>query len=142
MVAHQYFAGGRCRHRSLPDRKVFGLRNTRGPGRQNNLPVFHQHHFSTATTVTTSRIPTLDNQGRKSALLRIGCAMWLISAKGAVRLPTPTGRLVDILSSRRRSEEQTSELQSLMLNSYAVFFLKNKKPITHYTHPITNPMSY
>src|SRR3546814_7945786 len=27
-----------------------------------------------------------------------------------------------------RSEEQTSELQSLMRNSYAVFCLKNKKP--------------
>src|SRR3546814_9223612 len=30
----------------------------------------------------------------------------------------------------RRSEEHTSELQSLMLTSYAVFCLKKKKPYT------------
>src|SRR3546814_6474451 len=30
-----------------------------------------------------------------------------------------------------RSEEHTSELQSLMRNSYAVFCLKKKKPQTH-----------
>src|SRR3546814_3104862 len=36
-----------------------------------------------------------------------------------------------------RSEEHTSELQSLMRISYAVFCLKKKKPITQPT-PITN----
>src|SRR3546814_3679089 len=34
---------------------------------------------------------------------------------------------------RRRSEEHTSELQSLMRISYAVFCLKKKKKIQHYT---------
>src|SRR3546814_3061608 len=33
----------------------------------------------------------------------------------------------------RRSEEHTSELQSLMRNSYAVFCLQKKKPPTHHT---------
>src|SRR3546814_2947643 len=33
-----------------------------------------------------------------------------------------------------RSEEHTSELQSLMRNSYAVFCLKNKKTNTHASH--------
>src|SRR3546814_9999863 len=33
----------------------------------------------------------------------------------------------------RRSEEHTSELQSLMRNSYAVFCLKKKKKLTHST---------
>src|SRR3546814_1743849 len=33
----------------------------------------------------------------------------------------------------RRSEEHTSELQSLMRISYAVFCLKKKQPITHYS---------
>src|SRR3546814_5795347 len=37
---------------------------------------------------------------------------------------------------RRRSEEHTSELQSLMRISYAVFCLKKKKPhISHSYHP-------
>src|SRR3546814_10140442 len=35
---------------------------------------------------------------------------------------------------RRRSVEHTSELQSLMRNSYAVFCLKKKKPNTTHTH--------
>src|SRR3546814_3683736 len=39
-------------------------------------------------------------------------------------------------SSQVRSDENTSELQSLMRNSYAVFFLKNKKPNT--STPIHN----
>src|SRR3546814_9250400 len=34
---------------------------------------------------------------------------------------------------RRRSEEHTSELQSLMRISYAVFCLKKKKTLTQYT---------
>src|SRR3546814_8260374 len=42
------------------------------------------------------------------------------------------------LVNQSRSEEHTSELQSLMRNSYAVFCLKQKKTIIHpkeYTHP-------
>src|SRR3546814_9142481 len=37
-----------------------------------------------------------------------------------------------------RSEEHTSELQSLMRISYAVFCLKKKKPTKHTTHYTTN----
>src|SRR3546814_3406030 len=40
---------------------------------------------------------------------------------------------------RRRSEEHTSELQSLMRISYAVFCLKKKKTNIHNTHMITHP---
>src|SRR3546814_1694425 len=35
---------------------------------------------------------------------------------------------------RERSEEHTSELQSLMRSSYAVFCLKQQKRTTHYTN--------
>src|SRR3546814_5627414 len=41
----------------------------------------------------------------------------------------------------RRSEEHTSELQSLMRNSYAVFCLKNKTTkeiVSHYIHTYNN----
>src|SRR3546814_2518063 len=42
-------------------------------------------------------------------------------------------------ASRRRSEEHTSELQSLMRISYAVFCLKKKKKIIyHYKHALHN----
>src|SRR3546814_10292020 len=39
---------------------------------------------------------------------------------------------------RSRSEEHTSELQSLMRISYAVFCLKKKKTITHYYDHLHN----
>src|SRR3546814_1022791 len=39
----------------------------------------------------------------------------------------------------RRSEEHTSELQSLMRISYAVFCLKKKNQTTHHTTPLTLP---
>src|SRR3546814_6650658 len=39
-----------------------------------------------------------------------------------------------VVSERMRSEEHTSELQSLMRISYAVFCLKNKINMKKYTH--------
>src|SRR3546814_9011638 len=42
--------------------------------------------------------------------------------------------LIDIVISRTRSEEHTSELQSLMRNSYAVFCLKKKTKQTLLTY--------
>src|SRR3546814_9238634 len=45
---------------------------------------------------------------------------------------TPAGGVtVAVLTSRSRSEEHTSELQSLMRISYAVFCLKKKKRLIH-----------
>src|SRR3546814_4956846 len=43
--------------------------------------------------------------------------------------------LRQFLGERHRSEEHTSELQSLMRNSYAVFCLTKKIPIKHYRPP-------
>src|SRR3546814_7387396 len=43
-------------------------------------------------------------------------------------------------NARRRSEEHTSELQSLMRISYAVFCLKQKKTKTNTQHTITTPV--
>src|SRR3546814_4963380 len=45
--------------------------------------------------------------------------------------PALVGRNIELLARERRSEEHTSELQSLMRISYAVFCLKKKK--TRYT---------
>src|SRR3546814_7561015 len=46
--------------------------------------------------------------------------------------------LVGTPASRKRSEEHTSELQSLMRISYAVFCLKKKTIIIHPKHTITS----
>src|SRR3546814_3745984 len=55
------------------------------------------------------------------------------AAKGYVQANihgTPE-QCIEQYAERRRSEEHTSELQSLMRISYAVFCLKKKKTITH-----------
>src|SRR3546814_6634384 len=54
-----------------------------------------------------------------------------LHAAGGGRRPVPGGRLQP-RRGRGRSEEHTSELQSLMRISYAVFCLKKKKNSTHY----------
>src|SRR3546814_7189183 len=46
----------------------------------------------------------------------------------------------DHMEHRGRSEEHTSELQSLMRNSYAVFCLKKNRPYTTQTNPHTNEL--
>src|SRR3546814_4761912 len=70
-----------------------------------------------------------------SALLRRCCVPRRWQEISEIRTdPDRKERLVAALSdqnSLRRSEEHTSELQSLMRISYAVFCLKKKKRITH-----------
>src|SRR3546814_9425241 len=60
-------------------------------------------------------------------------AQAILAAKAGASFISPyVGRLDDI--GHDRSEEHTSELQSLMRISYAVFCLKKKKYTTHTTH--------
>src|SRR3546814_2200260 len=49
----------------------------------------------------------------------------------------PTRMNVQLLSEASRSEEHTSELQSLMRISYAVFCLKNKQHTSYHTNNIS-----
>src|SRR3546814_8788482 len=51
-----------------------------------------------------------------------GQAWWGLASLGTIRL-----QIDDVEAIRDRSEEHTSELQSLMRISYAVFCLKNKQ---------------
>src|SRR3546814_7719838 len=77
-----------------------------------------------ASKVYETVIWGLAGRGAKSATLRLD------SDKRAVEL-SPSGGFLHI----GRSEEHTSELQSLMRNSYAVFCFKkkkNKKQTKHY----------
>src|SRR3546814_8459238 len=59
------------------------------------------------------------DEGRMTTTLHKGRLFWL----GVLALFTAAARI-------HRSEEHTSELQSLMRNSYAVFCLKKKTPDT------------
>src|SRR3546814_5897954 len=54
------------------------------------------------------------------------------SAQAAARASSWWRRCMDMADSLLRSEEHTSELQSLMRISYAVFCLKKKKKQTHH----------
>src|SRR3546814_6198369 len=56
------------------------------------------------------------------------------TASGEGKRGMATGRPVGLLSQWLRSEEHTSELQSLMRISYAVFCLKKKKKKPKPTH--------
>src|SRR3546814_3282240 len=60
---------------------------------------------------------------------------------GSSSSPTDCARVAPIMRrsrSRDRSEEHTSELQSLMRNSYAVFCLKKKKYKINTNHKLMN----
>src|SRR3546814_4549366 len=79
------------------------------------------------------------NPGGKGATIRNGQPGWqsdgsFLTPEGA-RLTDEIGRAAYLRTVQdwiiRRSEEHTSELQSLMRISYAVFCLKKKKSITH-----------
>src|SRR3546814_1845175 len=77
--------------------------------------------ISTSTKDTLSPIPRASNTSRvrRSPKLPLPPAMKVLPARSA-KLVTPA-------SARTRSEEHTSELQSLMRISSAVFCLKKKK---------------
>src|SRR3546814_5320165 len=87
---------------------------------------------------------TIKARTRLSVLLLTGTTLAALAAPALAQqvtppptvstVPTPTPEAVPVASTitsitvtgNQRSEEHTSELQSLMRHSYAVFFLKNK----------------
>src|SRR3546814_1774220 len=89
----------------------------------------------------TRRSSDLDHQSaadpRVAELLGLGVGNARRTARGAVAADPADDPAVDRnprsrrFSVRARSEEHTSELQSLMRISYAVFCLKKKKPNNH-----------
>src|SRR3546814_5277615 len=96
---------------------------------------------SRASTVVCS--PSASCWRTSSVGLALPCSMWdrcdaatpLLSASSAWLMPNSARRFLQLEPSVRansdatRSEEHTSELQSLMRISYAVFCLKKKKTI-------------
>src|SRR3546814_5148692 len=64
------------------------------------------------------------------AACHLNSARWLrLERPSSCRVGIPVGREID--AARLRSEEHTSELQSLMRSSYAVFCLKKKTSKCH-----------
>src|SRR3546814_7784669 len=74
-----------------------------------------------------SSVNTWQSAGSRRAI----CALWMAASKAVIS--TASGANARIAG----SEEHTSELQSLMRTSYAVFCLKNNTPPPH--HPPTPP---
>src|SRR3546814_9834311 len=88
------------------------------------------------TTLFRSRRNTLASSGGLHALMIVredGSAFGGIGRNGGLEIGKAGKREIDLALVRRRSEEHTSELQSLMRISYAVFCLKKKKHIQHST---------
>src|SRR3546814_8946461 len=84
---------------------------------------------STPTIPTARRLPLSRSPPRSGAMPQLG------TSEGG----RPSDQAIDprlsacIILYRNRSEEHTSELQSLMRISYAVFCLKQKTTIYHHT---------
>src|SRR3546814_8310489 len=86
--------------------------------------------------------------GAEAAEERGGQAAGAVELAGAARLPPcrpcapPDRHGAAAAAAAHRSDEHTSELQSLIRNSYAVFCLKTKKPSTtqtvHHNHQTTS----
>src|SRR3546814_10817807 len=90
--------------------------------------MFRLHHLGRAVEVQALRMPLEIGDGDEQVQRMAGRQQ-----RGAV-----PGRLHHRFRGASRSEEHTSELQSLMRSSYAVFCLKkkkyhNEKPTPHYT---------
>src|SRR3546814_1913310 len=75
------------------------------------------------------RVPMAGVDPRQDGRFAAAWALGYVAASEGGRLETLTlGALTGPFGMLGRSEEHTSELQSLMRISYAVFCLKNKKP--------------
>src|SRR3546814_9888944 len=78
--------------------------------------------------ILRGRAATLERLGLAE---RLGPAMWMVDpgAERALRDLADRGAIIQTMPrALQRSEEHTSELQSLMRLSHAVFILKNKQP--------------
>src|SRR3546814_8403756 len=82
---------------------------------------------------------TLRDAGRFSAARYSATASGTSAAEATRSTVALTARACATKSATRRSEEHTSELQSLMRISYAVFCLKKKKKEIHQINRITKP---
>src|SRR3546814_10802725 len=116
-----------CLLRNAP-KMVRDMRSFREYVRGSSLRSFH-HRVETIAPIapadSLARVQDwLSKQGYKSKLRQDGDSVMLAAKKGSAN------RLGYIFAHAARSEEHTSELQSLMRNSYAVFCLKKKKQNT------------
>src|SRR3546814_9871951 len=75
---------------------------------------------------------------RKRVIFSTTCCL----TPGASRKAKRSGVTAARLERTRRSEEHTSELQSLMRHSYAVFCLNKKKKLKYTTTPRTHKHTY
>src|SRR3546814_8409866 len=70
--------------------------------------------------------------GKRRLPVRYSSAMMVSADRSPCTAPAPrNSKVLRKAPAKSKSEEHTSELQSLMRISYAVFCLKNKKTHTH-----------
>src|SRR3546814_6111061 len=90
-----------------------------------------------ANIFQTANIPYVSAYAIHPDITRAGDYVFRTSFMGEVQGRAGAKLVGDILKKKRRSEEHTSELQSLMRISYAVFCLKKKKNNTTNTNVYT-----
>src|SRR3546814_8236415 len=103
-----------------------GANNPKSAPPENRFPTKHRHALSYRMTATATLTPR-DRRAILAAppslrrVLLYPRGMTSLTTWPRVTTPSP------LVANSPRSEEHTSELQSLMRNSYAVFCLKKKK---------------
>src|SRR3546814_6658029 len=99
--------------------------------------IFPQREFDDAdraidASAETARRRDQNLEFRRFAALRRGRRVGSVPNARALAQQVPWGKAASTFLSRLRREEHTSELQSLMRISYAVFCLKKKDTDTHH----------
>src|SRR3546814_2997952 len=82
------------------------------------------------TWALAARAPGFHRTSRAAEVF--GCGSAVEPRTGLLGVEDATNRALDHVDRVKRSEEHTSELQSLMRISYAVFCLKQKKTTTRH----------
>src|SRR3546814_3448365 len=116
-----------------------------------------EHAFPTRRSSDLEMLVSLNGRGRRPSFLKLRVSLELEKATDQARIQAVMPRIIDNFQvflrelrieelqgsqglyrvKEERSEEHTSELQSLMRISYAVFCLKTKHNTKHYntSHP-------
>src|SRR3546814_8708680 len=123
---HGYFTTGQQPAAGVPDElRRFGVGLSELPGGNRKLIIDERPQGRLYLVMSFELLDTVIRRAELVSILLALIAIYLttwLTYRASKRLVTPVTWLA-----RQRSEEHTSELQSLMRISYAVFCLKKKK---------------
>src|SRR3546814_8851552 len=117
-----------------PGGRVVAVASEEGGVVTNGMSQYSRAEFNANSGLVVDITPERDYPGHPLACIALQRKFEELAFKaGGSNYQAPGQKLGDFLADKPRSEEHTSELQSLMRTSYAVFCLKKKNQTTrHY----------